>query len=309
MKFSTFKTKDSRRPFTEMQLSDFASIVHEPELGGAVFIEGARLAEQIRATKDHNVQKQLKQFLPAISPGTLFGQDRQDIRSYTGLMQIDIDEGISDPEQLRNDLGGLSWVAFSSLSVRKGVWLLIRIPEPENQPLYWEKINGWLLDKHGLTADPSRKNPKDLRFFAPDRDAIYNPNSKMLPFIPAEELPPKQPSYNRTCKVTQMGEFVSPFDDFNCNADVLSMLISDGWKINHRMGNKVRLTRPGKRSGTSADWDEKLRRLYVFTSTSNLAHDSNRHALSPVDIFMRLENITTTHQARQKLVEMGYGKK
>jgi hypothetical protein len=85
------------------------------------------------------------------------------------------------------------------------------------------------------------------------------------------------------------------------------MLLADGWKISHRLGNRVRLTRPGKSHGTSADWDEDLRRLYVFTSNSNLAMDNNQHALSPVDIFMQMNKINTTHEMKMKLSEMGYG--
>ncbi|MBW6491481.1 MAG: hypothetical protein K0B15_09855 [Lentimicrobium sp.] len=307
MKFSTFKTSYSKKPFTDMQLSFFASIVHEPELGGKVFIVGARLVNQIRATKDEKIQKQLKQQLPAISPGALFGLDRQDLSNYTGLMQIDIDNGIQDPEQLRNELGRLSWVIFSSLSVRRGVWFLVKIQEPARQAAYWEKVNEWLIKKHGLYADPARKNPKDLRYFAPDMDAIYNPAARPLALLEQEPII----NYKTVPILGKWGYggkgYVSPLDDFNQNADVIGMLQLDGWKISHKKGSKIRFTRPGKDHGTSADWDINIRRLYVFTSNSNLANEDNRHALSPVDILMKLSNISTTHEIRQKLVEMGYG--
>lgn len=309
MKFSAFKTSYSKEPFTDMQLSNFASIVHEPGQGGKVFVEGAHIVNRIRATRDIKIQKQLKQHLPAVSPGVQFGLNRQDVNEFTGLMQIDIDHGISDPEALRNELGRLSWVAFSSLSVRRGVWFLVIIPEPARQSAYWEKVNDWLLNKYNLYADPSRKNPKDLRFFAPDRDAVYNPLARPLPILLQEPIAPILRAPIQKKKNCPVNGYISPLDDFNQNANVIEMLLMDGWKISHKKGSKIRLTRPGKDHGTSADWDENLRRLYVFTSNSNLAMDDYRHALSPVDIYMKLKKINTTHEVRQKLLKMGYGQK
>jgi len=307
MKFSAFKTSYSKEPFTDIQLTDFASIVHDPGKGGSIFTNGASIVYRIRATKDVNIQKQLKQQLPAISPGVQFGRNRQDIYCYTGLMQIDIDYGITDPEALRNELGRLSWVMFSSLSVRRGVWLLIEIPEPTRQVEYWHKVNDWLSKKYNLSADPSRKNPKDLRFFAPDKDAIYNPGARPLALLEQEPVKASKPIPILGKRGYTGNGYVSPLDDFNKNADVIGMLLLDGWKISHKKGSKIRLTRPGKDHGTSADWDENRRRLYVFTSNSILAMDDPRHALSPVDIFMKREKINTTHEVRIKLADLGYG--
>lgn len=313
MKFSVFKTSYCREPYAEMQLSEYASIVADPQVGGRVFMDAAEVVKQIRETNDVELQKKLKQKLPAISPGAHFGCNRQDVVNYTGLMQIDIDKGITDPELLRDELGRKSWVVFSSLSVRRGVWFLVRIPEPNRQELYWSKINAWLTNKYNLFADPSRKNPKDLRFYAPDNAAILNIEARTLPQLDPD---PEPQSYHHPCIEPQKclikdrsTDYISPLDDFNKNADVLELLVDNGWKISHKRGNKIRLTRPGKSNGTSADWDESLRRLYVFTSNSDLALEDSHHALSPVDILMRLENICSTHEVRRLLAEKGYGRK
>ncbi len=307
MKFSVFQKSYSRNPFSELQLSDYASIVIDPEKGGGIFTEGADLVKRIRATNEVDIQRKLKQKLPAISPGAQFGLDRQHVSCFTGLMQIDIDDGIKDPEGLRNALGQLSWVPFSSLSVRRGVYLLVWIPEPDRQPEYWEKVNIWLQATYQLSADPARKNPKDLRFFASDNGAIYNPQATILNTIPPEPTQLKKVVSYHNRNTTSAHGLISPFQDFNNKADVISMLLNDGWKLGQKKGSKIRLTRPGKNHGTSADWDENIRRLYLFTSNSNLTMDGKGHALSPVDIFMQLHKINTTHEVRKLLTDLGYG--
>jgi hypothetical protein len=307
MEFSVFERPNYNRPWGALSLDIFASIVSDPAKGGPVFLKAAKLVEEIRQCTDKDMQKKLKQKCLAISPGTRFGINRQDIQYFTGLMQIDIDKGITDPESLRNNLGKLSWVTFSALSVRRRVWFLARIPEPEKQHLYWEKINAWLNDNYGLCADPARKNATDLRFYAPDENCIYNPGAVMLPFIQE----PDKCAIDHTTrpienKRTRSG-YLSPITDFNQRADVVDMLLQAGWKISHEQGVKIRFTRPGKQSGISADWHKDKRRLYVFTDNGNLYQETTYHGLSAIDILMQLKQISSFTQARTIVKEMGYG--
>lgn len=308
MNFSVFERPNYKKPSGAVSLASFASIVSDPALGGSIFIEASCLVNEIRNCADPVIQKQLKQKLPAIAPGVRFGLNRQDIRSYTGLMQIDIDKGITDPEKLRNDLGTLSWVVFSALSVRRGVWFLARIPEPHKQHIYWERINDWLYKNYKLNADPARKNAKDLRFFAPDPGCIFNPNAILLPAIPPSINDDFGKIRNPKKHDPAGSGYLSPITDFNQRADVVEMLLRDGWKISHTHGVKVRLTRPGKQNGTSADWHTEKRRLYIFTDNSNLYQSSLKHGLSATDVLMQLNQIQTLSEARTVLKEMGYGK-
>lgn len=305
MKFSVLNKIISLVPTAIISLSKLASNIHNPETGGELYIKAAKIVDRIRATTDENTQRELKQLLPAISPGVVFGKNRQDIISYSGLMQIDIDH-VSNPEQLRNELGKLSWVTLSALSVRKGVWLLVKIPDPERQAEYWAKVNDWLWNKYGVVADPARKNPKDLRFFSPDSEAIYNPSAIFLPALPAIIISKSASTFNKPKKCFT-GPYFSPIDDFNANADVLQMLQSHGWKIHKQNGSNIQLTRPGKRTGISANWNESLRKLYVFTSNSELIQNETQYALSPTDIFMQLNNVTCIGIARERLINKGYG--
>jgi hypothetical protein len=304
--FSLFDRAVAKEPTGFLSITDFASIVCDPKKGGNRFIEAARIIEEIRLTNDQEEQRRLKLLLPAITPGVKLINNRQNIESYTGLMQVDIDKGISDPEKLRNEIGGLSWVLLSALSVRRGVWFLVRIPEPEKQADYWLKVNEFLKKKFNIEADESRKNPKDLRFFAPDKGVVFNQEARQLNMIPQNSNFPT-PSIRKRSQKPQNGTYLSPIDDFKENAEVIPMLIELGYKIYYQHGNKTKFTRPGKNKGTSSEWDEKKRLFYDFSSNSNL-HDVNPgRSLSALDIYMQLKQISLI-EAREQLRGMGWGR-
>jgi hypothetical protein len=305
MKFSILNKITSQISSAFLSLDEFVSILRNPAFGGEQYIKAAYTVKEIRAITDESKQKALKQTLPVIAPGVVFGKNRQEIKSFSGLMQIDIDH-VTNPEQLRDELGKLSWVTLSALSVRKGVWLLIKIPEPQRQAEYWAKVNDWLWNKHGVIADPARKNPKDLRFYSPDSDAVYNTSAIVLPLLPAITTHGPALTCNKP-KKSFTGVYFSPIDDFNANADVLGMLLSQGWKLNRQVGENSRLTRPGKRTGISANWNATIRKLYVFTSNSEFTQNESRYPLSPTDIFMQLNHISCIALTRQQLLSLGYG--
>lgn len=304
--FSLFENATAKEPTGSLSIAKFASIVCDPVNGGTRFIEAARIVDAIRLTNDFEDQRRLKLTLPAVAPGARFGNDRQNIENYTGLMQIDIDNGINDPEYLRNKIGSFSWVLLSALSVRKGVWFLARIPEPEKQAEYWEKVNNWLKSEFGLMADESRKNPKDLRFFAPDKGVIYNPNARLLPLIQTYPFS-AMPARKRKIKKQLSGIYLSPIDDFKRNADVIPMLLELGYKIYHQHGDKIRFTRPGKSRGTSAEWDENKRLFYDFSSNSPISGINPGRSLSALDIYIQLKQISLA-EAREQLRATGWGR-
>ena len=305
MNFSILNKITAQIPSAILSLDEFVSILHDPSNGGAQYIKASNIVDKIRSITDDNQQKELKQTLPVVSPGVVFGENRQDIKSFSGLMQMDIDH-VTNPEQLRDALGKLSWITLSALSVRKGVWLLVKIPEPHRQAEYWEKVNAWLIHNYGIESDPARKNAKDLRFYSPDKDAIYNPNAATLKLIQAAPIT-KTVKASPVGKKLSTGLYFSPIDDFNSRADIVSMMLSHNWKIFNNHGDNIRLTRPGKSSGISANWSEFRRKLYVFTSNSDLYQSDTHYPLSPTDIFMQLNNINCIAIAREQLISMGYG--
>jgi hypothetical protein len=60
----------------------------------------------------------------------------------------------------------------------------------------------------------------------------------------------------------------TPFDQWNDEGDVLSMLVLEGWKVTGGFGPKKLLLRPGGEGKWSADYDEQRRLFYVFTSST-----------------------------------------
>lgn len=303
--FSLFDRAETKEPFGTLSITDFASIVCEPEKGGAMFIEAAKNVEKIRSTDNQEEQRRLKLTLPAIAPGVKFKNNRQNIESLSGLMQIDIDKGIENPEFLRNRIGREKWVLLSALSVRRGVWFLTRVPEPEKQPEYWEKINEWLKKNLNIEADISRKNPKDLRFYAPDSGVIFNPGALTLNKIQRNSNTTTTAAYiQRTKKLT--GYYVSSIDDFKRNADVIPILLELGWKKGPQHGKKTKFTRPGKDKGTSAEWDEEKRLFYIFSSSSSLYDLNPGRSLSAVDLYTQLKQIGIKEAVAQ-LKNEGWG--
>lgn len=60
----------------------------------------------------------------------------------------------------------------------------------------------------------------------------------------------------------------SPFDQWNDEGDILSMLVLEGWKVTGGFGPKKLLLRPGGEGKWSADFDTDRRLFYVFTSST-----------------------------------------
>lgn len=297
MELSYFNRRESKVPMGKMSLDNLVQIIREPDLGGILFEKAAVSIQAIRSSNNESEQQDLKSKLPCITPGALFGNSRQDVLSLTGLMVIDVDH-VDNPNKLKRHLSKQKWVTLAALSVRQNVWAIVRIPEPERQHEYWEKVNLWLLSQGLPEADPARKNPKDLRYYSPDPECYYNPNA-----VSWKKLSPGLQVLPEISSTGKIGFSYSPLDDFNKHGDVITLLLSRGWKISSQKSTKTNLTRPGKNFGISADYDMASRKLYVFSSNSILTPCK---ALSPVDVFLELHQITI-NEAYSKLKEMGYG--
>lgn len=300
MEMSLFIRKNQNKPAGKLTLPDLVKIIRNPEAGGELFSNAATIVNSIRNERDPEKQKELKSHLPCISPGALFGNNRQDVISFTGLMQIDVDY-VEQPKKLIHHLSKQKWVTLAALSVRRNVWFLVRIPETDRQPEYWDRVNLWLLKHYYPEADISRQNPRDLRFYAQDPDCFFNPMATTW-----KTLPPPSPNYiTIQRKVSGNHSHYSPFEDYNSRGDVVGLLLSKGWKLNNQTANKIELTRPDKHSGISAIFFKETKLLYVHSSNTQLTPNK---PLKPVDVFLELHQVTTK-EAYQVLLSMGYGYK
>lgn len=99
---------------------------------------------------------------------------------------------------------------------------------------------------------------------------------------------------------------INPFTDFNERADVVSILLDNGWEECRNSNSKsIRLKRAGNpKSGSSALFDTETRVFNCFSTST--AFDVNR-GYSPTDVFALLECDNDLSVAFRKIIEMGYG--
>lgn len=100
---------------------------------------------------------------------------------------------------------------------------------------------------------------------------------------------------------------VSPWDDYNERGDVVSLLETHGWQIDHKNDVRVYLTRPGKDKGTSADY-HKDKKLFKSWSTS-VASFEEQKAYSHTAVYAVLECNSDFTKACADLESKGYGKR
>ena len=99
---------------------------------------------------------------------------------------------------------------------------------------------------------------------------------------------------------------LSPFTDYNERADVISLLLDNGWEeCRGSRGKSIRLKRAGNpKSGSSALFDTDSRILNVFSTST--CFEVNR-GYTPTDIFVLLECENDLSVAFKKIVAEGFG--
>ena len=111
---------------------------------------------------------------------------------------------------------------------------------------------------------------------------------------------------NKRLVAAQQGlskEGESPFDAFNRDGNILSILLQNGWKEVRQYSADVRLKRPGAtHSSSSALLDTKSNLLNVFTTSSEL--EVGTHSAS--DVFIQLEANGDVKKAYRMLLDLGY---
>lgn len=100
---------------------------------------------------------------------------------------------------------------------------------------------------------------------------------------------------------------LSPFEDYNKRGDVVGLLISHGWSVVNKKGDKTVFKRPGKTdSKSSGDFNHELNWFSVFTTNSPF--QPNR-AYLPYAVFAILECEGDFKEASRRLLDMGFGEK
>jgi len=95
----------------------------------------------------------------------------------------------------------------------------------------------------------------------------------------------------------------SPFDYFNSDGDVLSLLYSNGWSEVRGSGSDIRLKRPGQtHSKSSALYDTNTRLLNVFTTSTEFEVGTH----TPSDVFIILQCNNDVKKAYKELISLGF---
>jgi hypothetical protein len=215
------------------------------------------LQKRVRACATKNERDELKQtIIPAITPSGLFSKRSKDcLIRHSGFISIDID-GKDNTEmdnfsELKNILCNLSIIAYCGLSVSgQGFWALIPISDPGKHEQYYQFLINY-FSRMGLNIDPACKDVARLRFYSYDPDAYFNHNAKPLQnyYIPPA---PKPKPYTPK---TYSGNSVPVWEQYDKTEDFIDVLEKHKWKIDYRKGRKIYFTRPGKDTGTSAEFD------------------------------------------------------
>lgn len=99
---------------------------------------------------------------------------------------------------------------------------------------------------------------------------------------------------------------INPFDDFNEKADLLGLLLSNGYTIvGNRKKDDVILKRPGNSLSSHSGYYAKNKNRYVNFSTSSEFESGKSY--SPCEVFTKLECNGDWKTSYKKIIELGYG--
>jgi hypothetical protein len=100
---------------------------------------------------------------------------------------------------------------------------------------------------------------------------------------------------------------LSPFEDYNSRADVVSLLESHGWTVSGRKGQKIMLKRPGQTSAAhSGNYDMEKHWFSVFSTSTEFDPETS---YLPYAVYAVLECKKDFAEASRRLYEAGYGDK
>lgn len=159
-------TGGRRRTLREVLFSDFGENISDI----------VKLRNLDRQAPDFETKKrELKNNLQCFALNEL--TNRQDVVTYSGLMQIDFDKkdcANFDIEQLKQAVFSLPFVCFVSLSCSgDGFYAIAAIAEPVKQKEYALNIFD-VLGSYGLTCDRSKgRNYNDLRYVSYDQNMLW----------------------------------------------------------------------------------------------------------------------------------------
>lgn len=264
--------------------------------------------DTIRSKETKAERDPLKKNLPGITPSAICYPTRsgENVKSHTGLMSFDVDN--IPPElmsRLRNEIVSIPYVAYCGLSVSgRGFWGLVPISNPAKHLQQFDALE-FLFKEYGIEQPMFDRSVQDIsrfRFYSYDTNAYFNHNAQTFTYLYEAPVKAKK-AFNQQAENSIEN---NPFNDFNQNGDIESLLTAHGWIYQPRSdkGTRRRYTRPGKDSGTSADWCTQRRILFIFTDATEFEPNKG---INPVNAFCALEAGNDWGLCAKKLKALGFG--
>ena len=102
-------------------------------------------------------------------------------------------------------------------------------------------------------------------------------------------------------------DLTNPFDAFNEEVDMLTLMTGYGWIVTNETSSIARLKRPGDTKSSSSGILNKASNVLKVFSTSHVLYNGST-GVSPSNVFIILECNGDKKEAYKKLLDMGYGK-
>jgi hypothetical protein len=265
---------------------------------------------EIRSKTTKQERDVLKGNLPGITPSAICYPTRSEanVISHTGLIAFDIDK--LPPEKMAvilNLIIKIPYVAYCSLSVSgSGYWGLVPISNKGKHNQHFDALQLYFksleIDKPYFDTAPS--NIASFRYYSYDENAYFNHEAEVFNFLYEAPISVKKAYHPKTGPNSDK----NPFNNYNINGDIESLLTTHGWTYQprHDKGSRKRYTRPGKEKGISADYCIQRKLLYVFSSDTATGISEAGRAFNHVTVYCQLECGNDWKLCSQKLKQLGY---
>ncbi len=273
-----------------------------------------KLTKALRAIANEEQAAKFKRthFDYATFSGTFTKRANGSLVEYSGLVTLDFDD--VDVEDTKRKLLTQTDFDVALLFVSpsgNGIKAIVPSTTPDMHVQAFSMYQRYCKEELGLQVDESGKDVARACFIAHDRDVYFNPNYKWRKLEkywdnPPSTLTPQQASHGSPQSNTVPFDGISPFDEYNNSNDFIVLLEAHGWRRCEEHSDRIRFTRPGKKSGISADFKFSKRVFYVFTDKTAFTASKG---YTPSQVFSTLECGGNYKEAHRKLLDMGYGKK
>ena len=268
--------------------------------------------ESLRAIKDVDDAKHYKahHFDYATFSGTFSQRKTNALIEYSGLIALDFDHvNVHDVKKMLLTQTDVDTVLLFTSPSGDGIKWIVPSTNKEEHGQVFRMYQRYCKDILDLEVDESGKDIARACFIPYDENVVLN---EVFEFRKLEkfwndlqsELPPLPNSQRFKRKSGTQFDGISPFDDYSANGDIVSLLQTHGWRKCEAKTEMISFTRPGKKSGISANFRLSDRILYVFTNSTVF---EGSKGYNPAQVFTTLECGGDNIVARRKLLKLGYG--